>query len=108
MITQVLHCPYCQGVDVVKNGKTAQGKQRYQCREEPCGSRTFILDYSYSGQSRKVKEQIIDMALNGSGIRDTARVLHISTSTVIKELKKRASTTAGKSISITATEARES
>lgn len=48
------------------------------------------------------------MALNGSGIRDTARVLHISTSTVIKELKKRASTTAGKSISITATEARES
>ncbi|WP_028954006.1 IS1-like element transposase [Synechocystis sp. PCC 7509] len=28
------------------------------------------------------------MALNGSGIRDTARVLHISTSTVIKELKK--------------------
>ncbi|URD53384.1 IS1-like element transposase (plasmid) [Chroococcidiopsis sp. CCNUC1] len=29
------------------------------------------------------------MALNGSGIRDTARVLHVSTSTVIKELKKR-------------------
>ena len=40
-------------------------------------------------QSRKVKEQIVDMALNGSGIRDTARVLYISTSTVIKELKKR-------------------
>ena len=28
------------------------------------------------------------MALNGSGIRDTARVLQVSTSTVIKELKK--------------------
>jgi transposase-like protein len=42
-----------------------------------------------SGQSRKVKEQIVDMAINGSGIRDTARVLHVSTSTVIKELKKR-------------------
>ena len=41
------------------------------------------------GQSRKVKEQIVDMALNGSGIRDTARVLQVSTSTVIKELKKR-------------------
>ena len=27
--------------------------------------------------------------LNGSGIRDTARVLHVSTSTVIKELKKK-------------------
>jgi transposase-like protein len=28
------------------------------------------------------------MAMNGSGIRDTARVLHVSTSTVIQELKK--------------------
>jgi len=29
------------------------------------------------------------MAVNASGIRDTARVLHVSPSTVIKELKKR-------------------
>jgi len=29
------------------------------------------------------------MALNASGIRDTARVLHVSPSTVIKELKKK-------------------
>ncbi|WP_199192389.1 IS1-like element transposase [Chlorogloea sp. CCALA 695] len=57
--------------------------------EKPCSGRTFLSDYSYSGQSRKVKEQIVDMALNGSGIGDTARVLHISNSTVIKELKKR-------------------
>ncbi len=45
MITQVLHCPYCQEVDIVKNGKTPQQKQRYQCREQPCSGRTFILDY---------------------------------------------------------------
>jgi transposase-like protein len=32
-----------------------------------------------------VKRQIVDMALNASGIRDTARVLHISIHTVIKE-----------------------
>jgi transposase-like protein len=31
------------------------------------------------------------MALHASGIRDTARVLHVSTNTVMKELKKRAS-----------------
>ena len=49
----------------------------------------LLRDYAYQGQSRKVKEQIVDMALNGSGIRDTARVLQVSTSTVIKELKKR-------------------
>jgi transposase-like protein len=29
------------------------------------------------------------MAMNASGIRDMARVLHVSPTTVIKELKKR-------------------
>lgn len=29
------------------------------------------------------------MALNGSGVRDTSRVLEVSTNTVISELKKR-------------------
>ena len=89
MITQILHCPHCQGPDIVRNGKTRQGKQRFLCREEPCDGRTFILDYSYAGQSKEVKKKIIDMAVNGSGIRDTARVLKISTNTVLKELKKR-------------------
>jgi transposase-like protein len=37
----------------------------------------------------EVKNKIIDMAINGSGIRDTARVLEISPTTVINELKKR-------------------
>jgi transposase-like protein len=36
----------------------------------------------------EVKAQISDMAVNGSGIRDTARVLKISPTTVIEELKK--------------------
>ncbi len=48
------------------------------------------------------------MALNGSGIRDTARVLHVSTSTVLKELKKNTSPPASKSVSIKATKSRDS
>lgn len=48
-----------------------------RCRELLCEGRTFVLDYTYSGQSRQVKQQIVDMAVNGSGIRDTARVLHL-------------------------------
>jgi transposase-like protein len=35
-----------------------------------------------------VKQQIVDMAMNASGIRDTARLLHVSPTTVINELKK--------------------
>jgi transposase-like protein len=90
MITQVLHCPYCQGIDIVKHGMSPEGKQRYRCRA--CGGGrgwTFLLNYSYAGQSPEVKQQIVDMALNASGIRDTARVLHVSPTTVINELKKR-------------------
>ena len=85
MIIQVLHCPYCQGINLVKNGKTPQVQQRFLCRESLGDGRTFIIDYAYLGQSQQVKQQIVDRALNGSGIRDPARVLRVSTSTVIKE-----------------------
>ena len=89
-MTQVLHCPYWQGIAIVRHGTTLEGKQRYRCRECLLGrGRTFLLEYTYAGQSSEVKQQIIDMAMNASGIRDTARVLHISTTTVLKELKKR-------------------
>jgi transposase-like protein len=89
MITQVLHCPHCQGTDIVRHGKTPQGKQRYRCRETSCRGGTFLCDYSYPGQSPHIKERIVAMAMNASGIRDTARVLHVSPTTVMKELKKR-------------------
>ena len=90
MIMHVLHCPYCQETDMVKPGLSPEGKQRYRCRACLEGrGRTFLLDYTYAGQSPAVKQQIVDMAMNASGIRDTARVLHVSPTTVIKELKKR-------------------
>jgi transposase-like protein len=89
MVTQVLHCPSCQGTDIVRHGKTPQGKQRYRCRQCLARGRTFLLDYSYPGQSQSIKDQVVEMAMNASGIRDTARVLHVSPTTVLKELKKR-------------------
>src|SRR5215813_14037596 len=90
MIIQVLHCPYCQGIDIVRHGLSPEGKQRYRCRTCCEGrGRTFLLAYTYAGQSPEVKQQIVDMAMNASGIRDTARVLHVSPTTVLKELKKR-------------------
>ncbi len=89
MITHVLHCLYCKGTDIVRYGTTSEGKQRYRCRACPERGRTFLLAYTYAGQSPEVQQQIVDMAMNASGIRDTARVLHVSPTTVIKELKKR-------------------
>ena len=89
MVLVPICCPRCEQDQVVKRGKTEQGKQRYLCMNGQCTAKTFILDYSYNGHLSAVKDQIIDMAVNGSGIRDTARVLKISPATVINELKKK-------------------
>lgn len=82
-------CPHCNSDSVSKKGKTSNGKQRYICQNDECSCKSFILEYSYNGKFPEVKKKIIDMALNGSGVRDTARVLEISTATVINELKKK-------------------
>jgi insertion element IS1 protein InsB len=83
-----VRCPSCESDTVVKRGKTDGGKQRYLSQNEACCYRTFLLDYTNRGYMPSVKRQIIDRTLNGSGIRDTARVLRISPDTVIAELKK--------------------
>jgi transposase-like protein len=88
MVLEPVTCPTCGGIDVVKYGKASNGKQRFLCQDLTCACKTFIQDYSEKGRLPAVKQQIIDMALNGSGVRDTSRVLGISTATVINELKK--------------------
>jgi transposase-like protein len=88
MAAEVVQCPHCQGREVVKYGTASNGKERFRCqRAEHCG-RTFIRAYTYPGRTPEVKRQIVEMTLKGSGVRDIARVLHISPSTVIGELKK--------------------
>ena len=74
---------------VIKGGKTKAGQQRYKCQNADCPCYSFQLNLLYKGRVPAIKEQIVDMSLNGSGIRDTARVLKISPTTVINELKKK-------------------
>jgi transposase-like protein len=82
-------CPDCGEIMVVKYGKSRRGEQRYYCRNEECKTTIFQLKYKNHGCERGVEHQIIEMAVNASGIRDTARVLKISTYKVMKTLKKR-------------------
>ena len=88
MVLEAVLCPTCQGMEVFRHGSTAEGKARYRCVNTECEGNTFILNYADRGRIPEVKHQIVEMALNGSGIRDTARVLKIGPSTVIAELKK--------------------
>ena len=84
-----VRCPHCQSDQIVKRGKTAQGTQRYLCQNTLCVRGSFLLDYCNRGCLPEVKQTIIDMSLNASGVRDTARSLHICPNTVLRELKKK-------------------
>lgn len=83
-----VRCSHCHSTEVVKYGQSANGKQRFRCLNSECPRLTFSLDLAYPGLKPQVKQQIIEMTLNSSGIRNIARVLHVSPATVINELKK--------------------
>ena len=106
MVLIPVHCPHCDSDQVVKRGKSTEGKQRYLCQNQACSHQTFILECSYRGRVPEVKQQIVDMALNGSGIRDTARVLGISKDTVLSALKKRRYSRTGQRTTAEAIESR--
>ena len=85
--TQDINCPYCFVSDLVKNGHSENGTQRWRCN----GCRkSFQLDYRYHARQQGIKEQIIELTLNSSGVRDISRILRINKNTVMSELKKNA------------------
>jgi transposase-like protein len=86
-----MRCPSCQNTDVSNHGITAQGKQRYRGNDSGCPSQTCLVEYRHHGRWPAVTQHIRDMTLKGSGIRDMARVLHISPTTVMDEFTKSAS-----------------
>lgn len=78
-------CTFCERIEAVKkHGSGKAGDQRYRCQS--C-CRTFQLDYAYRAYQPGTKKQIIDLAMNNAGIRDTARALHISINAVVRTLK---------------------
>ena len=84
-----VQCPDCHSTDVVQYGKQANGTQRYRCNNRGCPRTIFLLQYQDKGRLPAVKQQIVDMTLNGSGVRDIVRVLRVSSATVINVLKKK-------------------
>ncbi|PJE77425.1 hypothetical protein CI610_03653 [invertebrate metagenome] len=76
------HCGLTKSV--VKNGKAPSGSQRYFCRH--CRT-SFQLEYHYNANRPGTHQRIIDMTMNGSGVRDIGRVLKISSTTVISHLR---------------------
>jgi transposase-like protein len=64
-----VRCLHCHNDQVVKQGKTARGTQRYLCQNRECTADSFLLDYRNRGWLPEVKQLIIEMSLNASGGR---------------------------------------
>ena len=84
----IIRCTFCGSEDLVKNGHSENETQRWRCNS--C-KKSFQLSYKYKAWEPGVKEQIMELTLNSSGVRDISRTLHINKNTVISELKKNAS-----------------
>lgn len=84
---ETITCPACSSLNIKKNGINKRAKQRY--RRNDCGKQ-FILKYAYRAYLKQIRELIAPMSLNGSGIRDTARVLRVSATTVMKLIRQQA------------------
>jgi insertion element IS1 protein InsB len=78
-------CKNCYSKNIIKNGTTKTKKQQYICKN--CNKR-FIDFYSYKAYKKNINSQIIQLTKEGLGIRSIARVLNISTTTLLRRIIK--------------------
>jgi insertion element IS1 protein InsB len=76
-------CPKCKSKDIIKNGFTKNKKQQYICKS--CDKRC-IAYYSNLAYGQNINQNIIQYTKEGLGIRSTARLLKISTTTLLKRI----------------------
>ena len=79
------HCPNCDSVQVVKNGKNSAGSQQYLCKD--CGKSAVM--YPKYQRSEVEKEQILATYRERPSMRGVARLYHISRNTLKTLLKKK-------------------
>ena len=77
-------CSFCHS-KMHKHGKSSENKQRYRCTS--CG-KTQVEQYSYAAYHCTVNQNILALIKAGVGIRGIARLLQISTTTVLDRIKK--------------------
>ena len=71
----LLHCPSCQSIKVVKNGRIHNGKQNHKCRD--CG-RQFVANSQQKIISQSTKNLIDKLLLEKIPLAGIARVCDVS------------------------------
>ena len=77
-----MKCRFC-GEECIKDGRQANGKQRYKCSH--CHKRQQE-HYSYNAYSLNLNTDITTLTKEGVGIRSTARILQISPTTLLHRI----------------------
>lgn len=85
MVKITLHCPYCQSEHLVKNGHTADGRQRYRCRM--C-HRQHRENAKPNGYTEAQRETILRAYQERSSLRGLSRTFGVARNTVSGWLKK--------------------
>ena len=86
MVTVVVSCSHCQSTEVVRNGATADRRQRYLCRD--CGRRS-TADPRPNGYTEEQRELILRAYQERSSLRGLTRTFGVSRHTVTSWLKKK-------------------
>lgn len=82
-VSDGLFCLYYKSKNIIKNGYTKNKKQQYCCKT--CNKR-FIDYYTNIAYLPNLNKNIIQLTKEGLGIKSTARVLQISTTTLLKRI----------------------
>jgi IS1 family transposase/transposase-like protein len=77
-----VECNFCNG-KCIKNGFQINGSQRYKCTICRKGQQK---EYNYNACKTNTNKNIVLFTKEGLGIRSTARVLKISTTTLLKRI----------------------
>jgi transposase-like protein len=86
MITVVVSCSHCQSTQIVRNGATADGRQRYLCHD--CGRRS-TADPRPNGYTPEQRELILRAYQERSSLRGLSRPFGVSRHTVTSWLPKK-------------------
>lgn len=82
-VSDGINCPRCKEKIVLRNGTTKNKKQQYYCKNY---GKRFIENYTYMAYKSGIHKNIIQLTKEGLGLRSTARILKISTTTLLKRI----------------------
>ncbi|MEO5340283.1 MAG: hypothetical protein H7837_07185 [Magnetococcus sp. MYC-9] len=79
-----VRCPDCDSLNVVRYGRQPNGAQRFVCQNPSCERRVFLLNYQVKSRPPEARQRIIDLALNGVDVEETARLLSLPSAVVLE------------------------